>query len=193
MCVLLISCLRRMLHSSGPQPGRIVRHRVLTQGFQILCGVLKTSLTAGFFGLPMLAAAQAQALRPHEMVISDLWTGAAIAGYDPVAYFVEQHAVSGNPAYQLVHEGTLWHFANEANRAAFRDQPRAYVPAFGGYDPVAMASGLTVAGTPRFFLIQEGRLYLFRREENRAAFAANPQLAAEAQKFWPELRRQLSP
>ncbi len=193
MCVLLISRLRRMMLASGPQPGRIVPHRMLTQGFQILCGVLKTALTAGFFGLPMLAAAKAQSIRPHEMVISDPWSGAAISGYDPVAYFVEQNAISGNPASQLVHEGTLWHFANEGNRAAFRDQPRAYVPAFGGYDPVAMASGLTVAGTPRFFLVHEGRLYLFRREENRAAFAKNPQLAAEAQKFWPELSRQLSP
>jgi YHS domain-containing protein len=193
MCVLLISRLRRIVLSSGSRPGRIVRHRVLTQGFQILCGVLKTAMLAGFLSLPMLAAVKAQTLRPHEMVISDPWSGAAISGYDPVAFFVEQHAVNGNPAYQLVHEGTLWQFANEGNRAAFRDEPRAYVPAFGGYDPVAMASGLTVAGTPRFFLVHEGRLYLFRREENRAAFVAKPQLAAEALKLWPELSRQLSP
>lgn len=193
MCVLLISRLRRIVRSSGSQPGCIVRHGVLTQGFQILCGLLKTAMVAGFFNLPMLATASAQTLRPHEMVISDPWSGAAIAGYDPVAFFLEQHAVSGNPVYQLVHEGTLWQFANEGNRAAFRDHPSAYLPAFGGYDPVAMASGLTVAGSPRFFLVHEGRLYLFRREENRAAFAQNPKLAAEAQKFWPELSRQLSP
>lgn len=193
MCVLLISRLRRIVVSSGSQPDRIVRHRMLTQGFQILCGVLKTAMLAGFCSIPVLASASAQGLRLHEMVISDPWTGAAIAGYDPVAFFLERHAISGNPAYPLVHDGTLWHFANEGNRAAFRDAPQAYLPAFGGYDPVALASGLTVAGTPRFFLVHEGRLYLFRREENRTAFAANPGLLADAQKFWPELSRQLSP
>lgn len=193
MCVLLISSLRRIVLQSGPQPGGIVRHGALTQGFQTLCGVLKTAILAGLIGFPMLAAVKAQTLRPHEMVISDPWSGAAILGYDPVAFFVERHAITGSPDFQLVHEGTLWHFANEGNREAFREHPHAYVPAFGGYDPVAMASGLTVAGAPRFFLVHEGRLYLFRREENRAAFAQNPQLLAEAQKFWPELRRQLSP
>jgi YHS domain-containing protein len=193
MCVLLISRLRRIVVSSGPQPARIVRHRMLTQGFQILCGVLKTAMMAGFFSIPVLVSASAQGIRPHELVISDHWTGAAIAGYDPVAYFVNQHAISGNPAYPLVHDGTLWHFANEGNRAAFRDAPQAYLPAYGGYDPVAIASGLTVAGTPRLFLVHEGRLYLFRHEENRATFAANPGLLAQAQKIWPELSRRLSP
>jgi YHS domain-containing protein len=127
------------------------------------------------------------------MVISDPWSGAAIFGYDPVAFFVDHDARAGKPDFQLEHAGALWHFANEGNRAAFREHPGAYLPAFGGYDPIAMASGLIVAGTPRFFLVHEGRLFLFRREENRAAFAQNPQLGAEAQKFWPELSRQLSP
>jgi hypothetical protein len=58
---------------------------------------------------------------------------------------------------------------------------------------VGLASGLTVAGTPRFFLVQEGQLYLFRREENRTAFLQSPQVLTEARKHWPELRRQLSP
>lgn len=193
MCVLLISSLRRIVLQSGTQPGGIVQHGALIQGFQTLCGVLKTTIIVGLCGLPMLAAVKAQTLRPHDMVISDPWSGAAISGYDPVAYFVEKDARAGKADFQLVHAGTLWQFANEGNRAAFREHPGAYVPAFGGYDPVAMASGLIVAGTPRFFIVHEGRLYLFRREESRAAFAANPLLAAEAQKFWPELRRQLSP
>ncbi|MGL5446084.1 MAG: YHS domain-containing (seleno)protein [Rhabdaerophilum sp.] len=193
MCVLLISSLRRIVRQSGAQPGGIVRHGALTQGFQTLCGVLKTAMIIIFFGLPTLSAVKAQNLRPHEMVISDPWSGAAISGYDPVAFFVEQDAKAGKPDFSLVHQGTVWHFANEGNRAAFREQPDAYVPAFGGYDPVALASGLIVAGTPRFFLVHEGRLYLFRRAENRAAFAAKPQLAADAQNLWPELSRQLSP
>lgn len=193
MCVLLISSLRRIVLQSGPQPGGIVRHGTLTQGFQTLCGVLKTMFFTGVFGFSVLATAKAQSMRPHEMVVTDLWNGAAIAGYDPVAYFLEQAPKAGSPDFQLEHQGSVWRFANAGNRAAFRDHPEIYTPAFGGYDPVALASGLIVPGTPRFFLIHAGKLYLFRREENRALFLATPKLAADAARLWPELSRQLSP
>lgn len=193
MCVLLLSSLRRIVLQSSPQPGGILRRLTLTQGFQTLCGVLKTIFFAGLLVSPMLAVAKAQSLRPHEMVISDLWSGAAIAGYDPVSYFVDLNPKPGRADLQFEHAGNLWQFSNAGNLEAFREHPDAYIPAFGGYDPVALASGVIVPGSPRHFLVHDGRLYLFRREENRDLFRNTPKLAGDATRLWPELSRQLSP
>lgn len=182
MCVLFLSRLAPIVHC-----------RALTQGFQTLCGVLKTLTIAAIFSLPAMQGGAAFGLRPTEMIINDPWTGAAIAGYDPVAFFIDRAAIAGTPDHQTIHAGLVWHFVSEGNRAAFEESPESYLPAFGGYDPVAVAAGLPVAGSPRYFLIAEGRVHLFRSAENRDRFASKPAIAAEATRNWPELRRQLAP
>jgi hypothetical protein len=68
-----------------------------------------------------------------------------------------------------------------------------YGSQFGGYDPTDIARGVVVAGNPRFFRIAAQRLYLFSREDNRDAFAANPErFLYEVNKRWPALQDQLS-
>ena len=42
--------------------------------------------------------------------------GVAIMGYDPVAYFTENHAVKGAEQYSYEWLGTPWHFANNKHR-----------------------------------------------------------------------------
>lgn len=149
-------------------------------------------VSAFFLGLAPLPAA-AQSFRPHEMIVSDPVTGAAILGYDAVAYGLTRAPVPGNEDFQANFGGKVWYFASEANRAAFEERPEAYLPMLGGHDPVAVAAGLPVAGSPRIHLLAEGRLILFRSEENRARFLANPAIGAEAERVWPEVRRGLSP
>ena len=48
--------------------------------------------------------------------------------------------------------GAVWRFRNEGNRASFVAHPEIYGPQFGGYDPVDLARGVTVAGNPWFWL-----------------------------------------
>ena len=43
----------------------------------------------------------------------------AIKGYDPVAYFTENQAVEGSPAYSYRWLGADWHFVNAENRDRF--------------------------------------------------------------------------
>lgn len=192
--MIVLSLSRRRLNRGVDkrQPTAIVPRLFLTQGFQSVCGVLKTvaiGLTLACFLLP----AQAQGLRVQERVVTDPWTGAAIGGFDPVAYFVDLRPVQGSVAHLLVQDGIAWHFQSESNLAAFQESPDSYRPAFGGYDPVMVASGLPVAGYPHLFAILEGRLYLFRKPENRALFIENATLLHEATRIWPELQRQLTP
>jgi hypothetical protein len=68
-----------------------------------------------------------------------------------------------------------------------------YGPQFGGYDPIDVARGVTVAGNPRFWLVSGQRLYLFGREETRNAFASDPSdVLRKARLRWPELEQSLA-
>jgi hypothetical protein len=128
-----------------------------------------------------------------ERVVSDWHTGLAIGGYDPVAYFTDAKALPGEPALEAEQGGAIWRFRNADNRRFFLARPDIYAPQFGGYDPVDLARGAIVAGRPQLWLVSGGRLYLFSREDNRNAFAAEPgRLAAEAADRWPALSATLA-
>ena len=80
----------------------------------------------------------------------------------------------GLPDFEAMQGGAVWRFHNEGNRASFAEHPEIYGPQFGGYDPTEVARGVTQAGNPMFFVVADQRLYLFSREANRDAFAADP-------------------
>ncbi|MGY3294123.1 YHS domain-containing protein [Bradyrhizobium sp. LM3.6] len=110
-----------------------------------------------------------------------------------MAYFVDGSAVQGTAEFEANLWDAVWRFRNEGNRASFLAHPEIYGPQFGGYDPVDIARGVTVAGNPRLFVIAAQRLYLFSRESNRDAFAANPErFLHEVGKRWPALQDKLS-
>jgi YHS domain-containing protein len=128
-----------------------------------------------------------------EQVVVNRFSGLAIDGFDPVAYFTDATAAKGASDVEASQNGAIWRFRNEANRAAFVARPDIYGPQFGGYDPVDVARGKAVAGRAQLWLISGGRLYLFSREESLAAFAANPGNALTlATSEWPTLRAVLS-
>jgi len=128
-----------------------------------------------------------------ERVIVNRYTGLAIEGFDPVAYFVDARPTAGLPEFEASQSGAVWRFRNAGNRASFVAHPDIYGPQFGGYDPIDLARGVTYGGNPRFWLIEGQRLYLFGREENRAAFIADPQrYLRNARQRWPGLEQKLS-
>ncbi|HEX7882574.1 MAG TPA: YHS domain-containing (seleno)protein [Afipia sp.] len=128
-----------------------------------------------------------------ERVVVNRHSGLAIDGYDPVAYFTDAEAAKGEPDIEASNGGTVWRFRSNANRAAFLAHPNIYGPRFGGYDPVDVALGKAVAGQARLWLISGERLYLFSREDNRIAFAADPDgVLKRAIGKWPALVETLS-
>jgi hypothetical protein len=123
-----------------------------------------------------------------ERVVVNRYSGLAIGGFDPVAYFTESLALLGLPDFEAAQSGAVWRFRNEGNRASFVSHPEVYGPRFGGYDPVDIGRGVTYAGSPRIWLIVDNRLYLFGREESRDAFAVNPgRFLKDADARWPVL------
>jgi hypothetical protein len=128
-----------------------------------------------------------------ERVVLNRFSGLAIEGFDPVAYFVDARAERGLAGFEASDAGAVWRFRNEGNRASFVAHPDIYGPQFGGYDPIDLARGVTFAGNPRFWLVSGERLYLFGREASRDAFAADPaQVLREANQRWPELEQKLA-
>ena len=128
-----------------------------------------------------------------ERLVVNRYSGLAIEGYDPVAYFTDERAVRGLPDYEAAQAGAVWRFRNDSNRASFVAHPEIYGPRFGGYDPIDLARGVTFGGNPRFWIVTEHRLYLFGREEHRAVFAADPgRYLKEAEARWPGLQQGLA-
>jgi len=151
----------------------------------LLAALARLAAPAGFW-----SPAQAQTT---ERVVVNRYTGLAIEGYDPVAYFAEARAEPGRQDFEASEAGAVWRFRNEGNRASFVAHPEIYGPQFGGYDPIDVARGVTYAGNPRFWLVAGQRLYLFGREENRDAFAADPaHILREAKARWPALEQTLA-
>ena len=154
-------------------------------------GIALFALLAGFFAAFSLDLAAWAATT--ERVVVNRYSGLAIEGFDPVAYFTDAMAAQGLPDFEAREAGAVWRFRNEGNRASFVAHPEIYGPQFGGYDPTELARGVTFAGNPRFWLIVGQRLYLFGREETRDAFAADPaNILQEAKARWPELENGLA-
>jgi hypothetical protein len=133
------------------------------------------------------SAAPAQTPEP---VVFNRYTGLAIDGFDPVAYFVDGKPRVGRPDLELRSGGAHWRFANEGNMAAFAADPDIYTPRFGGHDPVAVVRRAATPGHPELWLIVDDQLYLFYSNEARSAFARNSESAIEAaERHWPDVAR----
>jgi hypothetical protein len=152
--------------------------------FRALLGSL-LALSTGFGGVAVGAATT-------EWVVVNRYTGLAIDGFDPVAYFVDGAPKAGRAGLELRSAGAVWRFSNEGNRAAFAAAPGVYAPRFGGHDPIGVARGAAAAGHPALWLIAEQRLYLFYSAEAQADFSRDPESAIEAaERNWPDIQRAL--
>lgn len=146
-------------------------------------------------GLAIAAGALSSALRAAttERIVVDRYTGLAIYGIDPVAYFTDRKPVAGREEFEHRFAGAVWRFDNEGNRAAFAADPDVYVPRYGGYDPVGVARGVSTAGYADLWAIYDQRLYLFYTADARQVFLVNPAaVIASASARWAEVRNGLA-
>jgi hypothetical protein len=156
--------------------------------------ILASLLPPALGGLAWLAGpGSAARAATTERVVVNRYSGLAIEGYDPVAYFVDSQPMVGLPEFEASQAGVVWRFRNEGNRASFAAHPDIYGPQFGGYDPIDLARGVTAAGNPRFWLVSGDRLFLFALEEHRDAFSADPgRFLPVAVARWPQLEQGLA-
>jgi hypothetical protein len=128
-----------------------------------------------------------------ERVVTDVHTGLALFGVDPVAYFTDGKPTVGKGDFEYRHAGAIWRFANEGNRAAFMADPDVYMPRFGGYDPVGVARGLSTAGFAELWAIYNQRLFLFYTADARRSFLEKPEtVIAAATARWSSVMQDLA-
>ena len=116
----------------------------------------------------------------------------AIKGYDPVAYFTENHAVKGNEDISHNWLGAVWVFSNEKHKKLFSEDPVKYAPQYGGHCSDGVAYGdITTNIDPQAWRIIEGKLYL---NYDQGAAVEIEELEGQVEKSvknWPEVRARL--
>jgi hypothetical protein len=85
----------------------------------------------------------------------------AIKGYDPVAYFALQRATPGVAQFEYEWDEHRWQFANARHRDLFKADPVRYAPQFTNFCAVALSRGELHEANPEYWLISDGKLYLF--------------------------------
>jgi YHS domain-containing protein len=98
----------------------------------------------------------------------------AIKGYDPVAYFTDAKPTIGDQRYEYEWDGVVYHFASAKHLELFKTDPDRYAPQYQNWCTAALARGYRLAPDPNYWLIHEGRLYLFSLPVGPARFAADP-------------------
>ncbi len=120
--------------------------------------------------LGLLAAASPFAISMPSIAAEE--AALAIKGYDPVAYFTDGKPVRGLPEIEYEWDEYRWRFSSAEHRNLFKADPVRYAPQFANFCAMALARGAVHEGKPQYWLISEGKLYLFAR-------AAGPDLFRE--------------
>jgi hypothetical protein len=88
---------------------------------------------------------------------------AAIKGYDPVAYFTLGHPMRGLPEIAYEWDEQRYLFSRAEHRALFKADPVRYAPQFGNFCAMALTRGELDEANPEYWLISEGKLYIFNK------------------------------
>jgi YHS domain-containing protein len=115
--------------------------------------------------------------------------GAAIRGYDPVAYFVSGKPVIGSKEFSVDYMGARWYFSSKQNADAFKADPAKYAPQYGGYCAYGLAGGHKASTEPDAWTIVDGKLYLNYNKEVQAMWSKDQKgYIMKADKNWPAVK-----
>jgi hypothetical protein len=85
----------------------------------------------------------------------------AIKGYDPVAYFTIGMPTLGLPDIEYEWDERRYRFSRPGHRELFKADPERYAPQFGEFCAMALAEGDRDEANPEYWLISDGKLYIF--------------------------------
>ena len=143
-------------------------------------------------GLALLLAGAAGAVDEVNLSRGLTAEGAPLAlhGYDPVAYFEDDAATLGSARHALVHDGATYYFASAGHREAFEKEPARYLPAYGGYCAFGVSVGKKFDADPRYWKVENGRLYLNLNADIAREFAKDvPGTIQKAGAQWAKIER----
>jgi YHS domain-containing protein len=115
--------------------------------------------------------------------------GLALRGYDPVAYFEDGKPTLGVEKFSASYAGARYLFASESHRKLFLENPKKYVPEYGGFCAVGTSFGEKVDVDPNTGKIINGRLYLNNGPKAQEIFDHDTRnTISRANQNWPTVK-----
>ena len=153
----------------------------------------RTSIALGSLLLGLALALVTPPANAEGVVNASSWTGTAIEGYDPVAYFEEGKPVEGDSDYAHEWMGATWYFASAENRDLFAADPEKYAPQYGGYCAWAVSQGYTAKIDPEAWTVVDDKLYLNYSLDVQKQWQQDvPGNITKADGNWPDIRAGLA-
>jgi YHS domain-containing protein len=118
----------------------------------------------------------------------------AIKGYDLVAYFTEKRAMVGDAQYEYEWDGAVYRFASAQHLELFKADPDRYLPQYENWCAASVAKGEKVYGNPEWWLVVDGRLYLFGKPIGPGLMSKDPAaMTNKADANWPQVSQLPAP
>ena len=115
--------------------------------------------------------------------------GVALGGYDPVAYFENGKPTRGIATIFASYEGARYLFTTTAHRRVFLENPKKYIPQFGGFCAVGTAFGEKVDVDPQTGKVVNGKLYLNNNQRALEVFNKDRSgIISKAEANWPTVK-----
>ena len=152
-------------------------------------GIVATAITASVIattrnGNSLQSLAEPVAVAATN-INKDARTNVALEGYDPVAFFTVGEATKGSPGVQAEHNGAVYFFADEANKATFLADPESFLPAYGGYCAFGASKNLLLPVDIQTWEIIDGKLILQYSDGAKETFSQDVEGYLEkADEYW---------
>lgn len=115
--------------------------------------------------------------------------GAAIRGFDAVAFFTESKPVMGEVEISYEWKGALWLFSSSVNMEKFKSDPEKYAPQYGGYCAFGMADGHKAPTETDTWTIIDNKLYFnYNKKVKEMWWKDTKGFIEKANTNWPELK-----
>jgi YHS domain-containing protein len=149
---------------------------------------MKKTLFSMVAVLSLAGAAFADQTPDHKVLVLKNKDGAAILGYDAVAYFTDHKPAKGNPKISSEYEGAKYYFVSAEHKALFDADPAKYAPAYGGYCGYAASIGKVRPADPLVWSIVDGRLIVQHTKGAAELWEKDVKgNKVKADKYWPLL------
>ena len=128
---------------------------------------------------------------PHAYAADPIYTSfrgnIAVGGYDVVSFHTG-NPIKGSRKTTALWNGARWRFATSANKDAFLEAPEKYAPAYGGYCAWALAENKLAKGSPKYWKIIDGQLYLNFNKKIQARWEKDTDgFIEKAEGNWPAI------
>lgn len=118
----------------------------------------------------------------------------ALQGYSPVSYIELGIAQKGIKQHKSTYEDVNYYFTSAEQKKMFDNNPKKYLPAYGGYCAFGIAVGAKFRIDPNKFIVKNGKCYLFLYNievdaQQLWVDGNHNELVAKANKNWESLKQ----